>query len=92
MIDIERLGFDPDLVRALEDIDSIPTTDPDTVKGIPGRLFIVAPQQLELLDFIIETLDAISPSEFETMNTEDKVRISGLLNNALRVRKNSVSR
>lgn len=92
MIDFDKYGFDAELVRSLNDIDSIPTTEPGIDKGIPGRLFIVAPQQLEQIDFIIKTLDSVPVSELETMSQQEKMELSVLINNAIRVRKNSISR
>ncbi len=92
MFEISKYCFDADILRALADIDNIPTTDANEIEGIPGRLFIVAPKQLEELDFIIKTLDAIPPSEFETMKDSEKMELSTLLNKAIRVRKNSISR
>ena len=92
MIDIEKYGFNVEIVNALFDIDSIPTTDPGIIKGIPGRLFIVAPEQIKQLDYIISTLDAIPQSELAKISNEEKWELSSLLNNAIRVRENSISR
>ena len=92
MIDIDKYGFNAEIVKALFDIDSIPTTEPGIIKGIPGRLFIVAPEQIVQLDYIINTLDAIPQSELAKMSYEEKLELSSLLNHAIRVRENSISR
>lgn len=91
-MDFEKIGFDMSIVRALNDIDNIPTTEPGVVPGIPGRLFIVAPEQVEQLEIIISTLCAIPESDLHAMSNAEKIELSSLLNNAIRVRNNSISR
>ncbi len=88
----EKFGFDRSIVNALQDIDSIPTTEPNALPGVPGRLFIVAPEQKEELEHIVEVLDGIPQDEFLRMNETEKAFYSSLLNNAERVLKNSISR
>ena len=87
-----NFSFDKILVDALQDLDSIPTTEPDSIPGISGRLYIVAPEQKEKLEHIVSVLGSISEEDFLQMNQEEKQFYSLLLNNAERVLKNSISR
>lgn len=88
----DRFNFDRSLIDALQDIDSIPTTEPNAVPGIPGRLFIVAPEQKEHLEHIIKVLDSVPHDVYLQMSDTEKGFYSSLLNNAERVLKNSISR
>lgn len=87
-----KYGFDKNVINALQDIDSIPTTEPNAVPGVPGRLYIIAPEQREHLEHIIKVLDSIPQNEILQMSEAEKMYYSSLLNNAESVLKNSISR
>lgn len=88
----EKFGFDKAIVAALQDTDSIPTTEPNAIPGVPGRLYIVAPEQKEQLKKIIGVLDNVPQSEIQNMTNEEKMFYSSLLKNADRVLNNCISR
>lgn len=88
----DRFGFEPGIIKALQDIESIPQTEPGAVPGIPGRLFIIAPEQKEQLEHIVKVLDNVTREELSSMSDKEKMFYSGLLNNADTVLKNSIGR
>ena len=88
----KRFDFQPQLIASLKDIDSLPMTEPNAVPGIPGRLFIVAPEQKEQLEYLIRVLDAVSSEELETWTDTEKLYWSGILNNADTVVRNCITR
>lgn len=91
-MDIESFGFSPDVVNALLDIDSIPTTEPNAVPGAPSPQFIVSPSQKAELIKIINTLNEVNENELMSMINDDKWQLSLLLNNAERVLHNCICR
>lgn len=88
----KRFNFPKDIEKALMNLDSIPCTELGVIPGIPGSLFIIAPEQKEELKKIIETLDNIDSKELECWSDEDKRYYSSLLNNADVVLRNCVTR
>lgn len=84
-----RFEFPIDIENALMDRDSIPTC---RVEGIPGEMYIVSPDQIPVIEEIINTLDNVDSKELETWTTEEKSYYSRLLNSADVVYKKSVTR
>ncbi|MFA0814775.1 MAG: hypothetical protein ACC608_03190 [Anaerofustis sp.] len=92
MLNKNKYDFPKEILDALENLDNIPTTEQDAVPGIPGKLFIIAPEQKEELFNIVRRLDSISEKEYLEMDDEEKWYYSTILNNAEIVLKNSISR
>lgn len=88
----EIFNFDNDIVKALKDINSIPTTEPNAIPGIPGPLFIIAPEQKIKLENIVTVLDNVPPEKFATMSDAEKLFYSSLLNNAETILRNCICR
>lgn len=88
----KRFDFEPRFIASLEDINSLPMTEPNAVPGIPGRLFIIAPEQKEQMEHLIRVLDAIPAEELESWTDAEKMHWSSILNNADVVLKNCITR
>lgn len=84
-----RYKFPIDIENALMDRDTIPTCK---VEGIPGDMYILSPDQIPILEEIINTLDNVDSKELETWTFEEKRYYSRLLNSADLVYKNSITR
>jgi hypothetical protein len=92
MLDKYKYGFSKEILYALEHLNDIPATEANSVPGVPGKLFIIAPEQKDELISIVQKLDNIAEKEYLEMDDEEKWYFSTVLNNAETVLKNSISR
>lgn len=86
----QQYGFRNELVESLMNLDLMPVLPAGSMAGVPGKLFIISPDERIEIKNIVMKLDAIPLKALYLMSERQKMFLSSLINNAEVVLKHSV--
>lgn len=87
----QQYGFRNELVESLMNLDLMPVLPAGSIAGVPGKLFIISPDERSEIKRMINELDDIPIKEIFEMDEKQKMFLSSLINNAEVVLKHSVT-